>query len=132
MMGDGAPGGLRILLVEDAELVRESTTLLLEGLGHEVLAAENGPGALWVLERSGPFDLLMTDVIMPGGMGGQEIADTALARYGTIKVLMFSASPRAELLAGGRIREDTPLLGKPFRKAQLELTIQELFGDALA
>ncbi len=132
MTGDSAHGGLRILLVEDAELVRESTTLLLEGLGHEVLAAENGPEALGILERDGSFDLLMTDVIMPGGMGGQEIADAAVARDGAIKVLMFSASPRAELLARGRIREDTPLLSKPFRKAQLELAVQELFGDALA
>ena len=132
MMGDGASGGLRVLLVEDSELVRESTTLLLEGLGHEVLAAENGPEALGILERSGPFDLLMTDVIMPGGLGGQEIADAALAQHAAIEVLMFSASPRAELIASGRIREDTPLLSKPYRKAQLELAIQNLFGGDLA
>jgi CheY-like chemotaxis protein len=130
MTEDRAPGRLKVLVVEDAELVRESTVLLLEGLRYEVLAAENGPEALRMIDGASRIDLLLSDVLMPGGIGGQEIVDAAVKSLGAVKVLLCSASPRADLLADGRIREDTPLLTKPYRGARLKRAIDDLFGVA--
>lgn len=63
----------RILVVEDDTLVREYTTVQLERLGYNVVSAESGPEALRLLETDKNFDLLLTDIVMPGGMNGHQL-----------------------------------------------------------
>jgi len=70
-------GSETVLLVEDDELVRRYAGDQLRALGYRVLEAENGPEALAVLETVEPVHLLFTDVVMPGGMNGRELADAA-------------------------------------------------------
>lgn len=87
---EDAAGGQRILVVEDDPLVRGYVVNVLEGLGYHVTACENGAAGLRTLRGAAPFDLLFTDIVMPGGIGGQELAEAALLLRPGIRVLFTS------------------------------------------
>lgn len=88
---DAAEGGTEtILLVEDEELVRRYVHGQLEMLGYTVLVARDGPEALKMTEQHKDIALLLTDIIMPGGMNGRELADAALKLHPGLKVLFTS------------------------------------------
>ncbi len=124
-------GGATILVVEDNPFVRESTVRLLQAFGHDVLAAADGAAAIRVLEAAERIDLVLTDVVMPGGMGGREVVEAARARHAGVKAMMLSAYTRSDLVDSGRIGKDTPLLSKPFRAEELERTVRDLLaGEA--
>lgn len=80
-------GSERILVVEDHESLRRYTTTALSELGYEILEAENGSTALRVLEGPQEIDLLFTDVVLPGGMTGRELADKARIHRPGLRVL---------------------------------------------
>ena len=82
--------GETILVVEDDEDVRELTVALLEGFGYEVLVARDGKSGLAVLEESPSIDLLLTDMVMAGGMSGRDLANEAVRRFGQMRVLFMS------------------------------------------
>ncbi|MGE0226337.1 MAG: ATP-binding protein, partial [Acetobacteraceae bacterium] len=111
--------GLRILLVDDDPLVLASTTTMLEELGHEaVRAVASGAEALDVLDRSGDFDLLLTDYMMPG-MSGVELATRARALHPGLPVLLASGFAELDGLAG----VTWPRLRKPFSLADLSAAL---------
>ena len=96
------PGrGETILVVEDNARVRRYVVTRLKGLGYKVLEAENGSAALRVLEQKGPVDLLFTDVIMPGGMTGIDLAGLAIQQWLGLRILFTSAYAEPELLQRG-------------------------------
>ncbi|PIB94310.1 hybrid sensor histidine kinase/response regulator [Caulobacter sp. FWC2] len=110
--------GVRVLLVEDDAAVREIAGGLLRDLGCEVATAEDGASALKTLEEDVTFDLLMSDVIMPGGVSGVDLARSASAKRPDMAVLLTTG------YAGDRM--DTapvdlpwPMLRKPFQIDQL-------------
>src|SRR5262249_35861465 len=76
-----------ILLVEDEEDVRAFTAAILRELGYRVLTAPEANGALEILEREQDIDLLFTDVVLPGRINGRQLADEALKRWPSLKVL---------------------------------------------
>jgi CheY-like chemotaxis protein len=112
---------LRILLAEDEALLRELTSEDLRDAGHSVACAEDGDMALKVLEQES-FDLLLTDIRMPGTLDGWELARTARARWPGIKVVYLSGySPEVQQpVAGGRF------LKKPCRLDELLRVLDEL------
>jgi len=77
---DASPGRATILVVEDNALALKSTALQLESLGFDVLSARNGPESLKVLEGGGEVDVVLTDVILPHGMTGPQLADEVQQR----------------------------------------------------
>ncbi|MGO4910154.1 CheR family methyltransferase, partial [Pseudorhodobacter sp. W20_MBD10_FR17] len=77
-----------ILVVEDDPRVRRLTVARLEGLGYHILAAENGPAAIDILRGKNDIDLVLSDVVMPGGMTGFEVVDQALEINPRLKVLL--------------------------------------------
>jgi PAS domain S-box-containing protein len=84
-------GNATILLVEDDRLLRDLTKRILHGYGYQVLATEDGPSALQVLATyPGSIDLLLTDVIMPSGLSGHQLAEQVVAQRPAIKVLYMS------------------------------------------
>jgi two-component system cell cycle sensor histidine kinase/response regulator CckA len=84
-------GDATILLVEDEPLLRDLSARALRRYGYQVLEAEDGPGALEIAAMyAGPIDLLLTDVIMPGGIGGRQLAERVVALRPTLKVLYMS------------------------------------------
>jgi CheY-like chemotaxis protein/nitrogen-specific signal transduction histidine kinase len=120
------PRALDVLLVEDDALVGVVTDSMLADLGCRVVRAEAGPEALRKLDE-GRFDLLLTDVRMPGGMNGVQLAEEAVRRRPDLKVLLCSgwtADALGDELRGAR----WPLLAKPFDAARLERAIREVVG----
>ena len=86
-----APSGREtILVVEDESAVREIAVSILEGLGYQVIQAKDGPDALARLQEAPGVNLLFTDMIMPGGMTGRELAEQAKGRHPGLKVLYTS------------------------------------------
>ena len=117
--------GETILVVEDDESLRAYTTEILTELGYRVLSARNGHGALQVLEQN-PVDLLFTDVVMPGGMNGRQLADEALRRDPTLKVLFTTGYTRNAIVHHGRLDAGVHMIGKPYTFAELGSRIRAL------
>jgi CheY-like chemotaxis protein len=108
-----------ILVVEDDPLVRSFVTTQLESLGYTTLTASNGAEALRMIEQGAAFDLLFTDVIMPGGMNGRQFAEEALRRRPSLKVLFTSGYTEDAMVHHGRLDPGVLLLAKPYRKSDL-------------
>ncbi len=119
-----------VLVVEDSEYAREPIVLLLGSYGFTVLTTRDGREAVRLLGQTDRVDVLLTDVVMPGGMGGREVAEEARRRHAAIKVVMFSGYPRDDLVAAGRIDEDTPLLSKPVPARRLVRAIENSLAEA--
>jgi signal transduction histidine kinase/CHASE3 domain sensor protein len=112
-------GNETIMVVEDDALVRNFVTTQLQSLGYRTVGAANGPAALNLIEGGQAFDLLFTDVIMPGGMSGRELAEKALKLRPGIKVLYTSGYTDNAIVHQGRLDPGVLLLTKPYRKSQL-------------
>lgn len=109
------PGGTEtILVVEDDELVRKHVIGLLTGLGYRVIQATNGPQALELLEQHPEIPLLFTDIIMPGGINGRQLADKATAKYPGLRVLYTSGYTENAIVHHGRLDPGVALLSKPY------------------
>lgn len=123
--GKRAPRGgtERVLVVEDNEPVRRIVVRQLRELGYEVFEAANGNVALERLQ-AGDIDLLFTDIIMPGGLDGGELARMALERYPNLKVLLTSGFPEACLRTNIHFSERFRLLSKPYPTEELALAIR--------
>jgi PAS domain S-box-containing protein len=133
--GDPAPGdkpgtkgrgrGERILVVEDEPLVRIHVERLLRRMGYEVVSAANGADALTIFDRGDGFDLIFTDVIMPGGMNGQQLAERIQRRSPGIAVLFTSGYPAYAFESLGlEEQEGLKLLRKPYRRADLQEAVE--------
>jgi PAS domain S-box-containing protein len=112
-------GSETILVVEDDGPVREYVTIQLGELGYVVHEAEDGPAALRMLEDVERVDLLLTDVVMPGGMNGRQLAERAQALQPGLKVLYTSGYTEDAIIHHGRLDPGVQLLTKPFRKVEL-------------
>lgn len=119
----------RILLVEDEEFVRRYVVSQLEKMGYEVDAAENASGALSMLEN-GRFDLLMTDIVMPGAMNGRQLAEVARQKFPDLPVLYMSGHSRDEIIREGHMEGTIHFLQKPFRRPALVQKLREALTDA--
>jgi CheY-like chemotaxis protein len=120
------PGGNEtILVVEDDALMRKFVVAQLESLGYTIIAAANGAEALARVDQGTAFDLLFTDVIMPGGMNGRQLADEVAARRPFQRVLYTSGYPEDAIVHHGRLDPGVALLNKPYRKADLARRIRE-------
>ena len=118
--GDRTHRGLA-LLVEDDVAVRQIVRRSLLDLGYAVLEAENGVEARAILASTPGIALLLTDVVMPGGVDGRDLAREARAVHGIARVLLMSGhAPQGGERGGLR------LLRKPFSPAQLAAALQEV------
>ncbi len=113
-----ACGNHRILVVEDDSDVRAVTTATLQNLGYRVEAAATGAEALEVLRADGGFDLLFTDVVMPGGISGLDLTREARRRYPDLNVLLMSGYAESTIEDQG-LPAGAELLAKPFSKQDL-------------
>ena len=117
-----------VLVVEDDSFVRAFAISSLESLGYRVLPAMDAPEALAMLQDDEPVDLLFTDIVMPGGMNGWELAARAQRMRPALKVLLTSGYAVETLAARGRGDPEMLLLNKPYRKSDLARRVR----DALA
>jgi CheY-like chemotaxis protein len=91
----------------------------LASLGYKTIEATNGAEALRAVDRSGAIDLLFTDVVIPGGINGRELADAIGRKKPDIKVLFTSGYTQNAIVHHGRLDAGVLLLGKPYRKTDL-------------
>jgi signal transduction histidine kinase/PAS domain-containing protein len=117
-----------ILLVEDNESVREFAKLQLTGLGYHVLEACNGKDALKVISERTDVELLFTDIVMPGGLNGRELALEACRINSKLKVLYSSGYAENAILHEGLLDKDVQFLSKPYTRRELAARIRELLA----
>jgi CheY-like chemotaxis protein len=117
-----------ILVVEDDKLVRDYVLTQLHSLGYVTLAAANGAEALAVFEAGHEFDLLFTDVIMPGAMNGRQLATELQRRKSGLKVLFTSGYTENAIIHHGRLDSGVLLLAKPYRKSDMAVMIRKALG----
>jgi two-component system cell cycle response regulator CpdR len=115
---------IRILLAEDDDSMRIYLARALERTGYHVVAVDNGLAALPLLE-SEPFDLLLTDIVMPE-MDGIELAQKAAEIAPDIRV-MFITGFAAVALKAGRKTPDAKVLSKPFHLRDLVAEVERMF-----
>jgi CheY-like chemotaxis protein len=117
-------GDESILIVEDDALVRDYVMAQIGRLGYETLSASNAAEALAIIDGPAHVDLLFTDVIMPGGMNGRQLATEAVKRRPEIKVLFTSGYTENAIVHHGRLDADVLLLAKPYVSADLARMIR--------
>jgi PAS domain S-box-containing protein len=118
-----------ILVVEDDKLVRDYVLTQLHSLGYVTLQAANGAEALAIVEAGRAFDLLFTDVIMPGAMNGRQLADEVAKRRPGLKVLFTSGYTENAIIHHGRLDSGVLLLAKPYRKSDMAGMIRTALAD---
>ena len=112
-------GSETILVVEDDPLVRAYVVTQLQSLGYKTLSAATGAEALSVADHGAAFDLLFTDVIMPGGLNGRQLAVEMSRKRAPLNVLFTSGYTENAIVHHGRLDLGVLLLAKPYRKLDL-------------
>jgi CheY-like chemotaxis protein len=121
-----AGGAETILLVEDHDALRAYSTGLLTELGYRVLAASHGHAALGILDREPEVALLFTDVMMPNGMDGRQLAAEARRRRPGMRVLFTSGYTPDAVVQDGHLGPGVGLIGKPFTRTALATRVRAL------
>jgi PAS domain S-box-containing protein len=120
-----------ILVCEDDDDVRAYSVEALRELGYRVLEAHDGQSALRLLERQdGPVDLLFTDVVLPAGMTGADVARRAREIQPGLKILFTTGYARNAIVHHGRLDAGVQLITKPFTYADLAVRIREMLDTA--
>jgi signal transduction histidine kinase/CheY-like chemotaxis protein len=117
-------GDNTILIVEDDPLVREYVVTQIRNLGYTTLAASNAAEALVIIDGPQRIDLLFTDVIIPGGMNGRQLAIEALGRRPGLKILYTSGYTENAIVHHGRLDAGVLLLPKPYLASDLAQMIR--------
>jgi CheY-like chemotaxis protein len=127
-----APGVERgretILIVEDDQMVRPLVVRQIQSLGYVALTAATAEEALIVIDGGQEINLLFTDLMMPGGMNGRLLADEALRRKPSLKILFTSGYSDDEVSHDGRLDDGVLLLAKPYRKSDLARMIRSVLA----
>ena len=122
----GAGGSETILVVEDDEEVRKFSIEVLREQGYTIHAAPDGVSALRLLELEPDISMLFTDVVLPGGMNGRQLADEVRRRRPTLKVLYATGYTRNAIIHQGRLDAEVELLTKPFTAEALSLKVRQI------
>ena len=124
-------GSETILCVEDDDVVRAHVTGRLESLGYRVITASNAAEALILVNAGVVFDLLFTDIIMPGAMNGRQLAQRVAELRRPLRVLYTSGNTFGAFDSSVRLREGVLLLTKPYRKAELARMVRLCLDRAI-
>jgi signal transduction histidine kinase/CHASE3 domain sensor protein/ActR/RegA family two-component response regulator len=123
-----SPGGIEtILVVEDDQMVRNFVVAQLHSFGYQTITASSGAEALAKVDAGLAFDLLFTDVIMPG-MNGRELAEAVVRRRPGTKVLYTSGYTDNAMIEHGCLAHDALLLAKPYRRSELAQMVRAALG----
>lgn len=123
-------GSETILLVEDEDTVRELTLRILLDAGYSVLEASQGEEAIQVAKRyGGTIHLLLTDVVMPGGVSGPQLAAQLALQYPNIKFLYISGYTDDTIVHHGMLEAGTHFLQKPFSSSTLIRKLREVLDN---
>ncbi len=127
--GEPPRGRETILVTEDDPFVRAYVVGTLEELGYRVIAAQDAREALTRLSEGAEVDVLFTDIVMPGGMNGWELAERAQQIRPALRLLFTSGYALETLVARGRIHRETAILNKPYRRPELARRLREVLDS---
>ena len=125
-LGDGE----LILVVEDNDKVREATVSGLESLGYAVLEAKTGADAITLIETDEPIALVFSDIVMPGGMTGYDVAERVCSMKPVLKVLLTSGYSDLGVKVKKTAR-DVRILTKPYTRAQLARALRDTLDGTI-
>ena len=123
-------GSERILVVEDNEDILEVTLTMITEFGYRVWTAANGADAIHLLKSGQEFDLLFSDVVMPNGVSGVELAREARRLNKSIKVLLTSGYAR-DVLERHQAVDEFPMIDKPFHRAELAQRLRSILNESV-
>jgi len=123
-----APTGKTVLIVDDEPSVRMLVTEVLEDLGYSPIEASDGPAGLRILESEAAIDLLISDVGLPGGINGRQLADAARITRPELKVLFITGYAENAIIGSGHLAPGMRVLTKPFVVETLANRIQDMIG----
>jgi CheY-like chemotaxis protein len=121
-----------VLVVDDDDSVLETAKETVAYLGYRVLSAHNGREALQILKSAETVDLLFSDIVMPGGINGVQLATEARRFRPSLKILLTSGYTAAALRDKHGLPKDFPVLGKPYRRDQLAANLREIINSQAA
>jgi PAS domain S-box-containing protein len=124
----GAKLGGTVLVVDDEEALLELALIYLAGMGFAAFEAKDGAGALEMLAQHDEIDLMVTDIVMPGGMNGVELVHRARALRPNLKIVYSSGFPAEALAEKSMPLIEGPLLRKPYQRAEFTAIIQSEMG----
>ncbi len=125
-----AEQGQTVLVVDDEQTIRMLVTEVLEELGVATLEAGDGAAGLAVLRSDARIDLLITDVGLPGGMNGRQVADAARVLRPRLKVLFITGYAENAVVGNGHLEPGMQVMTKPFTIDALAVRVKELIGSA--
>jgi PAS domain S-box-containing protein len=114
-----------VLVVEDNPEVRELTLQRVEGLGYVVREAENGQAAIRILESGEPIDLILSDIVMAGGLSGYDLAHWAKTNAPEVKVVLTTGYAAEEASQDPTALLDAPILRKPYPRKELAIALRD-------
>ena len=118
-----------ILVVEDDALISQQLMEQLTGLGYKVITTSSGAPAIAILHERPEIDLLFTDVILPGGMNGRQIAEAAKLIRPGLKILYTSGYSESAIIHHGRLDQGVELLSKPYRRSDLASKVRKVLDS---
>ena len=124
-----ADAGAVVLVVEDEPAVRMIILDVLADQGYTALEAEDGRSGLTVLEQRGRIDLLLTDVGLPGGMNGRQLADAARQVRPNLKVLFITGYAESMAVGNGLLGPGMQVMTKPFKLDALAARVQDIISS---
>jgi CheY-like chemotaxis protein len=120
--------GRTVLVVDDEPSVRLLIREVLDELGYEIMEAETGAGGLEILQSGRRVDLLVTDVGLPGGMNGRQLADAALSGRADLKVLFITGYAEKAVIGDGSLKPPMYILTKPFSLETLGRCVEQIIA----
>jgi DNA-binding response OmpR family regulator len=115
-----------VLLIKDKATIRLLVTEVLQEAGYQVLSAEDGQTGLALLPESRHIDLLVTDVGLPGGLNGRQVADAARVHIPGLKLLFITGYAENAAVGNGRMDAGMEVLTKPFELSTLAHRVRYL------
>jgi CheY-like chemotaxis protein len=119
-----------VLVVDDEADLIEVALVYLTDMGLNTFEATDGISALEMLAQHGEINLLITDIVMPGGMSGTELAQRARALYPTLKIIYSSGFPAEAVAEKTMPHVDGPILRKPYRFSEFGAAVRSVMGAA--
>jgi PAS domain S-box-containing protein len=121
--------GASILVIDDEAVVRMLMRDVLKAAGYRVMDASDGLDALKILQSDAPIDLLITDVGLPGGMNGRQVAEAARVARPGLKALFVTGYAENDCVGAGKLEPGMQVLTKPFAMNQLKAKVSEMTRD---
>ena len=116
-----------VLVVEDDDMVRDHVVRQVGSLGYHVSEAPDGPSGLEILRARADVDLLFTDIVMPGGMSGRDLAEAARQLRPELRILFTSGYGGDDAGPDARPDQGFELLRKPYGRQELARRMREMF-----